>query len=217
MKIVFVRHGEPDYEHDCLTDEGRKQAAGVAKRLAGYNIERIYSSPMGRALETASYTAYEIGIPKDEIIQLDYMHELIWGSLDREEVYQDGHPWTIADEMVERNMDLLDHEWPSNEYFINNRVTEYVMKTSAGIDTLLKDLGYEREGLYYRNVRENDEQFTVALFSHGGSSSAALAHVLNMTFPYVCATIHSPFTGITTLRFDTHPGSISVPCIEYMD
>ena len=217
MKIIFVRHGEPDYEHDCLTGEGRKQAESVAKRLTGYNIERIYASPMGRALETASYTADELGIPQDEIIQLDYMHELIWGSRDREELYQDGHPWTIADEMVERNMDLLDSSWPSNEYFINNRVTDYVRKTEDGIDKLIRELGYEREGLYYHNVREDDEQFVVALFSHGGSSSAALAHILNLTFPYVCATVHSPFTGITILRFDPHPGSITVPCIEYMD
>jgi hypothetical protein len=27
MRIIFVRHGEPDYEHDCLTETGRKQAA----------------------------------------------------------------------------------------------------------------------------------------------------------------------------------------------
>ena len=23
MRIIFVRHGEPDYEHDCLTEEGK--------------------------------------------------------------------------------------------------------------------------------------------------------------------------------------------------
>jgi hypothetical protein len=31
MRIVFVRHGEPDYEHDCLTGTGRQQAAAAAE------------------------------------------------------------------------------------------------------------------------------------------------------------------------------------------
>ena len=26
MRIVFVRHGEPDYEHDCLTEQGKANA-----------------------------------------------------------------------------------------------------------------------------------------------------------------------------------------------
>ena len=35
MRIIFVRHGEPDYARDCLTDAGRRQAAAAAERLAG--------------------------------------------------------------------------------------------------------------------------------------------------------------------------------------
>ena len=31
MRIVFVRHGEPDYEHDCLTETGRLQAQAAAE------------------------------------------------------------------------------------------------------------------------------------------------------------------------------------------
>ena len=33
MRIIFVRHGEPDYKNDCLTAEGHIQAEAVAKRL----------------------------------------------------------------------------------------------------------------------------------------------------------------------------------------
>ena len=33
MRLLLVRHGEPDYEKDCLTDLGIKQAEIVAKRL----------------------------------------------------------------------------------------------------------------------------------------------------------------------------------------
>ena len=53
MRMVFVRHGEPDYEKDCLTEIGKKQAEAAAERLEREGIAEIYASPMGRASETA--------------------------------------------------------------------------------------------------------------------------------------------------------------------
>lgn len=44
MKIIFVRHGHPDYANDCLTDLGNKQGEAVAKRLEKEKIDRFYSS-----------------------------------------------------------------------------------------------------------------------------------------------------------------------------
>jgi probable phosphoglycerate mutase len=76
MRIIFVRHGEPDYEHDCLTKTGSHQAAAVAERLSEEGITAIYSSPNGRARETAEYTARRLGLP---ITLLDFMHEISWG------------------------------------------------------------------------------------------------------------------------------------------
>ena len=34
MRILFIRHGDPDYEHDCLTELGRRQALAVSERLS---------------------------------------------------------------------------------------------------------------------------------------------------------------------------------------
>ena len=55
MRLIMVRHGEPNYELDCLTPEGRRQAAAAAERLSSEGITEIFSSPQGRARETASY------------------------------------------------------------------------------------------------------------------------------------------------------------------
>ena len=76
MRILFVRHGEPDYARDCLTDEGRRQAAAAAERLAGEGIQKIYASPLGRAHETAAFTARRLGLG---IETLDWMREITWG------------------------------------------------------------------------------------------------------------------------------------------
>jgi len=33
MRIIFVRHGHPNYEKDCLTELGHRQAEAAAQRL----------------------------------------------------------------------------------------------------------------------------------------------------------------------------------------
>ena len=43
MRIVLIRHGEPDYEKDCLTETGHKQAKIAAQRPLKEGIEEIYS------------------------------------------------------------------------------------------------------------------------------------------------------------------------------
>ena len=86
-----------------------------------------------------------------------------------------------------------------------------------GTDKWLGELGYRREGDYYRCCRENSLQETAALFCHGGSASAAIAHMLNLPFPYVCGLLHMEFTGITILRLDRHPGSRTLPCLELVN
>ena len=94
MRIIFVRHGEPDYQRDCLTDRGKIQARAAAERLRDEGIDEIFSSPLGRAAETAAAAAEVLHLP---VRTLDYMRELHWGSIDGTPVPAEGHPWDLAD------------------------------------------------------------------------------------------------------------------------
>lgn len=211
MRIVFVRHGEPDYEHDCLTPAGREQALAVAERLKEEGIGEIWSSPLGRAHETALAASAALGLP---VKTLDFMREVQWGSRDGTPLFAGGHPWNISDELARTGVDLTRSDWREHPFFRNNTVLDSVDLVESGIDQWLESLGYVRDGFYYRCVRENSAQKTVALFSHGGSSCAAMAHILNLPFPYACALLHLEFTGITILRLDRHPGMQTLPCLE---
>lgn len=58
MNIYLIRHGEKqddfkNYATMELTEKGFKQANLLGKRLKKYNIERIYSSDMVRAIQTS--------------------------------------------------------------------------------------------------------------------------------------------------------------------
>ena len=211
MRIIFVRHGEPDYEHDCLTEQGKIQAKAAAERLREEGIEEIYSSPLGRATETAAVTAEALGLP---VKTLDFMREVHWGSIDGTTLPRNGHPWVLADQLAEEGFDLTDPAWREHPYFSNNIVTAEADSIARKTDEWLLSLGYERRGAYYRCVRPDDTQKTVALFSHGGSSAAAMGHMLNLTFPYACGLFHLEYTGITVIRLDRNPGKQSLPCLE---
>ena len=52
----------PDEAGDRLTDRGRAQAAQAARNLGELGIERIWSSPLRRARETAEPIAAELGL-----------------------------------------------------------------------------------------------------------------------------------------------------------
>ena len=66
MEILLVRHGQisgdPHKHYELpitgsLTELGERQAAAMAAALANTHIDRIYCSPLGRALQTAQALA----------------------------------------------------------------------------------------------------------------------------------------------------------------
>ena len=56
MRIFIIRHGDPYYPTDSLTDKGRREAELLGRRLAGEHITHAYVSPLGRAKLTAAPT-----------------------------------------------------------------------------------------------------------------------------------------------------------------
>lgn len=56
MRIIFIRHGDPDYVHDSLTEKGMREAKLLADRVVNWSVTDFYCSPLGRAQKTASYS-----------------------------------------------------------------------------------------------------------------------------------------------------------------
>ena len=55
MRLLFIRHAEPDYSTDTLTEKGRREAALLAQAAPSLGMDHCFVSPLGRAQETASY------------------------------------------------------------------------------------------------------------------------------------------------------------------
>ena len=207
MRLIFVRHGEPDYTHDCLTETGRKQAAAAAVRLEREGITAIYSSPNGRARETAEHTARRLGLP---VTVLEYMHEISWGG---EGVPERGHPWTLSEWLIDReDFDFYSEDWRKHPYFAGNVATQYFDMISEKIDAFMLERGYRHQGT--RFLCEGGKEETVAIFSHGGSGACALSRLLALPFPYVSTVLPYDYTSIIILEFPVREGEFVHPRIE---
>ena len=176
MRLYIIRHGDPNYVDDCLTEPGRFEAAALADYLVWLGIDRLYSSPLGRARETAEASARRLGLPVES---LEWTRELkgprLKGSrfpawdIGGAEVRGDGYlaaltRWELLDEYVDG---------------------EQLRETAAGVgrdsDQFLAGLGYERSGSLYRVTQPN--HLKVAVFCHGGFGLTWLAHLLAIPLP----------------------------------
>ena len=61
MNVYIVRHAEPDYARDTLTEKGWREAELLSRRLENIPNGYYYTSPLGRARDTASLTLQKVG------------------------------------------------------------------------------------------------------------------------------------------------------------
>ena len=52
MKIMIIRHAEPDYDNHTLTAQGFKERDALGQFYKDYKFKNIYVSPLNRALFT---------------------------------------------------------------------------------------------------------------------------------------------------------------------
>ena len=56
MKLIIIRHGDPDYSIDSLTEKGWREAELLSQRISKLDVKAFYVSPLGRAKDTAKLT-----------------------------------------------------------------------------------------------------------------------------------------------------------------
>ena len=92
MKLLIIRHGEPDYSIDSLTEKGWREAELLADRLSKLQIRDFYVSPMGRARATAKPTLERLGRTAEV---LDWLHEFR-GQIINPSTGERCIPWNLA-------------------------------------------------------------------------------------------------------------------------
>ena len=176
MKIMFVRHAEPYYAIDSLTEKGHREAELLSRRLSKLDVKAFYVSPLGRARETARYTLEKTG---REAEVLPWLAEFRGRSADPEtgdlRIPWDYKPSIWMYRKALRDMDA----WLDDPLMKAGNSAEIYQETVEGLDTLLASLGYVRDGQIYRV--ENNQPDTIVLFCHFGIMMACLSHLIGIT------------------------------------
>lgn len=194
MKLILIRHGDPDYSIDSLTEKGWREAKLLSDRISAMQVKEFYLSPLGRAKDTASVTLHKMN---REATVLPWLREFYAPIIDdktgKERLTWDWLPadWTEIETFYDKNL------WHTVPIMQSAHVYEEAMRVYSGLDEILKDNGYEREGKLYRAVRPNND--TIVLFCHFGVTCIMLSHLLGISPMVLWHGFCAAPTSVTTL------------------
>jgi probable phosphoglycerate mutase len=194
MKLLFIRHGDPDYEHDSLTPKGWREAELLADRITRLEVRDFYCSPLGRARDTAGVTLKRL---RREAVVLDWLREFPGWILDpdtgEKRIAWDLMPsyWTGRRKLYDKD------EWYRDPLMQTGDVEQVYRGVTAGIDRVLAKYGYRRSGAFYRTERGNTD--TVVFFCHLGAQLAILSYLLGIAAPVLWQGFFVAPASVTTL------------------
>ena len=199
MKLLIIRHADPDYSIDSLTQTGWKEAELLSHRISKLDVKAFYTSPLGRAKATASLSLQKMNREATECPWLrEFDRAIARPDADRRKIPWDWLPadWTSVPEYFDRNL------WYTTDIMKDGHVKEEYDWVTSELDKLLAKHGYERENDYYHAVNANND--TIVLFCHFGLECVLLSHLLNVS-PMVlwhgmCAAPSSVTTLVTEER-----------------
>ncbi len=199
MKIIFIRHGDPDYVNDSLTEKGIREAKLLAKRVAKWeNITQFYCSPLGRAKKTASYSLDAVG---REAITYEWMKEFSY-FIDDPVTGRHGVPWDLMPTYWTEIPEMYDREnWKNTVlYRSNDALLPAYKEVCEGLDGLLSSYGYTRHNNYYladpTKKSSPDNEDAIVIFCHLGVTCMMLSHLLGIS---PVALLHGFYLAPTSL------------------
>lgn len=192
MRILFIRHGDPDYEHDALTETGKKEALLLAHAAPEMGLGHCFVSPLNRAQETASYTLKELDCKAQT---LDWLQEFparvdVNMSKEMQEAYSDTDrhngkyctriAWDMLPSYWLSHPEYGDRDgWRKSEVARCSDLVQIYDSVTESFDEFLASYGYVREGGLYHVKKECTE--SVTFFCHLGLTCALLSHLWNMS------------------------------------
>lgn len=167
MKLILIRHGETEW-NACRRVQGRTdtelnargvlQAKAAAQSLKGVRIDAVYSSPLKRALDTASYIAE--AVKADAIVPMEGLTEIDFGAWEGR-----------TNEQLKREFPAHWGDW--------NWVLDQALCREIGAESAQDILSRSLESLG-EIQRQNPGEATVVLVSHTMPIKLIAAHGIGL-------------------------------------
>lgn len=195
MRLLLIRHADPDYERDSITEKGERETALLTERLAKERIDRVYCSPLGRAQATARPYLERSGLAAQTCEWLREFQGAIADPVTGEQ--------RICWDLLPRHFTVLDglyqpDKWLDTPPLNTASVRENTGMVYDGVDALLARHGYVRDGRLYRAEHANED--TLALFCHFGVICVILSRLFSTTPVLYWQHFAAPPSSVTVLH-----------------
>ena len=209
MKLLLIRHGrmkgdpfcEPASPVDgCLHPEGIAQAEALGRALADIPIDFAFSSPYGRAVETAERALAGRGLA---VVRVPGLQEWTPSPAYRNATSTEASAMAVRD-AVRFAEETWKTELGEGAFDLYARVVPALLGALATVGWRMQQGGWVCDS--------GAEGKTVAIFAHGGSLNTALSFLLGIR-PFPVGSFSFPYCGIATLRFTERRG-IYYPALE---
>ena len=210
MLFFYIRHGQPIYDPDSLTEEGHRQAEALSKRLVTHGLDELYASTSNRAILTAQPTCEKLG---KEAKLVDWANEgYAWE--DTSVLQEDGsYAWCFASAKYKElfssaKVRALGAKWYTHPAFADTNFARGVARVDKAVDEFFLSLGYEhdRENARYKVLKKQDNR--VALFAHQGFGMMFLSSVLDIPYNDICVRFDMEWSGVTVIDFEEENGYV---------
>lgn len=211
MRILIIRHAEPDYANNTLTEKGFREADMLGKYLKDEKIDKIFVSSLPRATYTADgITRYN----KTKTYEVcDWLREMD-ARIDLP--YDDCRlSWDLAPTYLNAEDMLFDKDgWKKVKAMSNAALQARVADLNEKFNETLKKFGYEKNGKTYKAVKPNHD--TLAFVCHFGTESYLLSNLFNVS-PAVISnyTVARPSSVTTLYTEEREKGEAIFRMIEF--
>lgn len=206
MRLLIIRHGDPDYSIDSLTEKGWREAELLSERISKLDVKAFYCSPLGRAKDTAKATLEKMG---REAEILDWLKEFYYCRVTIPGADKPDLCWDFMPSFYTKVDELYDCEkFKELDYMRAADYPALFKNVADGVDALLEKHGYRRCGRYYEAISPNRD--TVVLFCHFGLECQILGHIIGVSPVILAQNFCAAPTSVTTLITEEREEGIAV-------
>lgn len=207
MKLFVIRHGDPNYAIDSLTERGWREAELLRDRMMKENITKVYLSPLGRAQDTAKPFLYSSGLGSET---KDWLREFplpAYQPLKKYGIAENDSkccPWDLDLRLFTMFSEQLsdNDRWFEHEIYTETGAGEYALMVGREFDKLLSENGLECDGYAYKTNENFDENANIAVFCHMGLGSLLMAHLAHVAPPLYWQMFRVMPTSVSTVLFE---------------
>lgn len=207
MRIIIIRHAEPDYENNTLTEKGFREAKYLGEFYKDAHFDAIYTSPLPRAKLTADALANG-----REVIVKDYLKEF-WHM-----VKIDGNPrrhnWDFYPEELDRHPEIYTDEFLISEIGRSANLKELYDEVIKEFDKTIEEHGYQRMGGHYKAIRRNKD--TIVFVCHLGMMSVLMSRLCHIPYTTIAQHFFVAPSGVTIfVSEEREEGHVQFRCREF--